>query len=65
MFPTDHFDGSFEFDITSGVDENGAYARGQGREARHPFSVEQAINDLNEQLYHAVSNGDLVPNMGN
>ena len=65
MFPMDHFDGAFEFAIETGRDDKGVYARSQGREARHAFSTEQAINDLNEELHNAVSRGEIVPNMGN
>ena len=65
MFTMDHFAGSFEFNTEVGQDDNGHFARAMGFEARHPFSAEQALNDLNEQLDSAISRGELVPDMGN
>lgn len=35
-----------------------------GLEARHKYR-EQALNDLNEKVYNAVSRGEIVPDMGN
>jgi hypothetical protein len=64
MFTMDHFQGSFEFEVETGSDAEGVYARAHGYEARHPFSAEQALNDLNEQLDIAISTGKLVPTMG-
>jgi hypothetical protein len=65
MLPLDHFDGSFEFAIETGQDDKGHWARAHGREARHPYDPSQAVNDLNAELYDAISRGDIVPNMGN
>lgn len=63
MFITDHMWGSFEFETETGQDDKGFYARAQGYEVRHPFSAEQALNDLNEQIDIAIQTGKLVPNM--
>ena len=65
MFPTDHFFGSFDFETETGIDDKGAWARAQGFEARHPFSTDQALNDLNSLLDDAIAQGKLVPDMGN
>ncbi len=65
MFPLDHFEGSFEFETTVGKDDRGFFARAEGLEARHPFSADQALNDLNNILDEAITTGKLVPNMGN
>jgi len=65
MIPMDHLDGYFEFETEIGKDEKGFYARAQGFEARHPNFQDQAINDLNEKVFDAISRGDLVPNLGN
>jgi hypothetical protein len=65
MFPTDHFFGQFQFETETGTDDKGCYARAQGFEARHPFSTDQALNDLNQVLDNAIATGKLVPDMGN
>jgi len=64
MFTMDHFGGSFEFPTETGSDEQGVYARALGYEARHPFSPEQALNDLNAAIDNAISEGKLIPTMG-
>ncbi len=65
MFSNDHMFGSFDLETETGKDDKGFFARAQGYEARHPFSADQALNDLNNVLDEAVSSGKLVPNMGN
>lgn len=65
MFPTDHFHGSFDLETQTGKDDKGFYAKANGYEARHPFSADQALNDLNQLLDNAIASGKLVPNMGN
>jgi uncharacterized protein YicC (UPF0701 family) len=65
MFPTDHFDGSFELNIETGRDDKGVYARSLGYEVRHPSNLEQAVQELNEEIYNAVSRGEIVPSMDN
>ena len=64
MFTMDHFQGSFEFEVETGEDSEGYFAKAHGYEARHPSSPEQALNDLNQQLDIAVMQGKLVPTMG-
>lgn len=64
MFTMDHFWGSFEFETEIGQDDKGHYARAFGLEARHPYSSDQALNDLNKLVDEGISKGEIVPNMG-
>jgi hypothetical protein len=64
MFTMDHFFGSFEFETEIGQDDKGFFARAHGLEARHPFSSDQALNDLNQKVDEAISKGEIVPTMG-
>jgi hypothetical protein len=65
VIPLDHLDGDFsDFPTDTGKDDKGFYARALGLEARHAFSQEQALAELNTLLYDKVSRGELIPNMG-
>jgi hypothetical protein len=65
--PTDHLFGAFDTFETSIVQDPSTgewVASALGLESRHR-TQDQALNDLNEKVYDAVSRGELVPNMGN
>jgi len=66
MFGTDHLFGSFdEFPTDIRQESDGTWvASALGLEKRHKYQ-EQALNDLNAALFDAVSQGTIVPNMGN
>lgn len=67
MFTTDHFNGAFDdFQTELEFDEKKSMwkASALGYSAKHKYQ-DQAINDLNEKLFNAVTNGEIVPNMGN
>jgi hypothetical protein len=62
--PMDHLFGSFDsFDTDTGKDAKGFYARALGREVTGRPNLEQALNDLNEILYDAISKGEILPDM--
>lgn len=66
MFTTDHFDGSIEgYETKIDHQPDGTWkASALGLDAIHADQG-QALNDLNEKIFNAVSRGELTPNMGN
>lgn len=65
MNTMDHLNGSFDsFETEIGKDGDLFYAKALGIEVRNA-NQEQALNDLNQKLYDAITRGELIPNMGN
>lgn len=63
--PMDHLEGIFDgFETEVGSDEKGFYARAMGREVTGRPDADQAINDLNQIIYDAISRGEIIPDMG-
>jgi len=63
--PMDHLEGIFDgFETEVGSDEDGFYARALDREVKGRPNAEQALNDLNQILYDAISRGEILPDMG-
>lgn len=63
MIFTDHLNGDFtDFETEIGKGDDGLFfAKAMGYAAKSLYQ-DQALNDLNIQIYEAISKGELVPN---